>query len=670
MKELTSLSTTPTDSPTNRLEEVSRLVDSGQIEQAQTLCEALTENQPDDAALWHMRGVIAYMKGQAQQAVELIGAAIKRVPDNPLFFNNHGNALRVLGRFDDALASFDKAIKINPDFAEAYYHRGITFQQQACFDEAMADYDNAIALKPDFVPAHCNRGVILQLTGQLSAAITSYEKAIEIDPNFVKAHINRGNAAMESGNPDVALASYATALKLAPSQPYLFGRVLYARHQLCDWGGYSRGVKTLKMLIKSDEKAAHPFPVLSMLDSPVLQQRAAETWMQDKCPIMEVTDAPQSRVKGGRIRIGYFSSDFREHAVSYLTAQLFETHDKSRFELFGFSFTPVGKDVMGRRIASAFEHFFDVTTKTDREVAELSRQLGIDIAIDLNGHTMHARPGIFSFRAAPVQTSYIGYLGSMGAPYFDYLIADRTLVPDAARGAYPEKIAFLPCYQVNDGCREIAEPEFSRTGVGLPSQGFVFCCFSLASKITPTTFDSWMQILRSVDDSVLWLFDHGTTANENLRNEAVKRGVSAARLVFAERLPRPQYLARYQMADLFLDTSPYNAGTMASDALWAGLPVLSLQGKSIAARMGSSVLAAIDLPELIADSQRQYARMAIELAVDEHALKKISRKLKRNRNESLLFDCQKFTRYLETAYQLMHERQLANLSPDDIVVEQ
>ncbi len=366
--------------------------------------------------------------------------------------------------------------------------------------------------------------------------------------------------------------------------------------------------------------------------------------------------------------MGYFSPDFRNHAVSILMAEVFETHDRSKFEVVAFSLGPDTRDEMRGRLEKGFERFVDVHGKSDEQIALLARSMELDIAVDLGGFTEGCRPRVLAMRAAPLQVSYIGYLGTLGAPYMDYLIADPVIVPEAHQEHYAEKIIYLPSYQANDSQRRIAQREFSREELGLPAQGFVFCCFNNNYKITPPTFDSWMRILHRVAGSVLFLYAGSATAQGNLSKEAVKRGIDPARVVFGQRLPPAQYLARYRAADLFLDTLPYNAGTTASDALWVGLPVLTCLGDTFAGRVAGSLLTAIGLPELITRTQSQYEDMAVALALDRGRLAGIKQRLAQNRHTQPLFDTPRFTRHLEAAYTQIYERYLAGLAPRHLYV--
>jgi predicted O-linked N-acetylglucosamine transferase (SPINDLY family) len=350
-------------------------------------------------------------------------------------------------------------------------------------------------------------------------------------------------------------------------------------------------------------------------------------------------------------------------------AELFELHDRSQFEIVGFSFGPTANDEIRQRLEKSFDQFIEVGSKSDVEVAKLSRDFNIDIAVDLKGFTKDGRTGIFAHRAAPIQVNYLGYPGTLGTDYIDYIIADKTLIPPQSQQFYSEKVVYLPnSYQVNDRKRIISERQFTRQELGLPENSFVFCCFNNNYKILPATFDGWMRILKSVDGSVLWLFKDNPWAVENLKKEAQKRGIDGQRLVFAEHMPLSEHLARHRQADLFLDTLPYNAHTTTSDALWAGLPVLTQMGGSFASRVAASLLNAIGLPELITSAQEEYEALAIELAMNPKKLSDIKYKLEINRFTAPLFDTPLFTKNIEAAYIKMMERYYADLEPDHIAI--
>jgi len=626
------------------------------------------ELKPDYSEAYSNRGNTLQELKQFDAAVASFNKAIALKPDFAQAYSNRGNVMLELKQFDAAVASFDKAIALKPDYSEAYSNRGNVMLELKQFDAAVDSFDKAIALKPDYSEAYSNRGNVMLELKQFDAAVASFDKAIALKPDFAQAYSNRGNTLQELKQFDAALVSYDKAIELKPDTDYLLGIRLHIKMHLCDWQNFERNVSELSLKIQSHFKASSCLPVLALPIGLTEQRQAAETWSTDKYPYNPSLGLILKSVSKSKIRIGYFSADFHTHPVSFLSVGLFEHHDKSKFELIAFSFGPETKDEIRSRIKNAFDKFIDVRKKSDKEVAALSRELGVDIAIDLGGYTENCRTGIFSFRAAPIQLSYLGYLGTMGAEYYDYLIADSTLIPQEYQSFYSEKIVYLPSYQVNDNKQNIPQVALSREELNLPNDGFVFCCFNANYKITPSTFNGWMRILNAVQGSVLLLYTDISTAVKNLKMEAEKRGVDPERLIFGERLIRTQYLARCISADLFLDTLPYNAGATASDALWAGLPVLTCMGDSFASRYAASMLFAIGLPELVTETQAEYEALAIELATNPIKLKSIKDKLENNRLTTPLFDTALFTKHIETAYSKMYEQYQDDLPSDHIYI--
>jgi len=623
---------------------------------------------PDYAEAYYNRGIVLNELKRQDEALTCYERAIALKTDYTDAYYNQGIMLIELNRLDEALASFDRVIALKPDYAEPYHYRAIILNNHKRFSEALASYNRAIALKPDYLESYYNRGNILHDLNRLDEAVASYDHAIRINPDYADAHYNRGIVLNDLKRLPEAFASYDRALTLKPEHEFLHGYWLITKMMLGDWSDYETKLIQLTGKIERGEKVLAPFITLSQSSSRALQKKAAQIHVQSKCPTNHELPPIPKHPKHDKIRIGYFSADFRNHPVSYLTAELFEIHDRSRFELTAFAFGPSTKDEMRTRVAAAFDQFIEVQQYSDQEVALMARKLEIDIAIDLGGFTSESRTGIFALRAAPIQMSYLGYLGTMSAEYIDYLIADTTIIPDSHKEDYTEKIVYLPNYQVNDTKRSIAKKTFSRKELGLPSTGFVFCCFNNNYKITPGIFDSWARILKQVEGSVLWLLGDNETTETNLKTEATRRGIDAQRLVFAKRLPLPEYLARYRTADLFLDTSPYNAGTTASDALWAGLPVLTFLGETFAGRMAASLLYATHLPELVANSQAEYETLAVNLATQPDRLIHIRQTLAENRLATPLFNTQQFSRHIETAYTQIYERYQADLMPDHIYV--
>jgi len=658
---------------------------------------------PQNAAAFNNRGLALQALGRSNAALASYDRAIAIKPDYALAHFNRGNALKDLARPDDAVDSYRKAIAIQADFAEAHFNLGVIQGERKLCDAALASYDRAIAARPGFAEAlfnrgnilreltqwpaaldsydraiaarspypeaYLNRGDVLHSLKRRGAALASYESAIAQRAGYAKAYLNRGNVLRELKQLDAASASYDRAFEIDPGLEYLQGMRRYTRMQLSDWEGMDGDLAAIAARIERDDPAAPPFATLAMSGSAALQKRAAQIWVRDRCPLNESLPSIVSAGQRDRIRIGYFSADFHDHATAYLIAELLELHDRARFEVIAFSFGPESQGGMRARLADACDDFIDVRGKSDAEVAHLARQLQLDIAMDLKGFTQDNRAGIFALRAAPVQVNYLGYPGTMGASYMDYIIADQTLVPEQSRRHYVEKIVYLPgSYQVNDRKRAIADRAFTRTELGLPESAFVFCCFNNNFKILPETFDVWMRILHRVSGSVLWLFGDNPIAASNLRREAASRGVDAERLIFAGHIALPDHLARHRAANLFLDTWPCNAHTTASDALWAGLPVLTCPGESFASRVAASLLSAVGMPELIAATPRDFEDLAVALAGDCARLAVLTQRLTERRRTAPLFDTGLYARRLESAYQLMCARQRAGVPPEHLFV--
>ncbi len=447
------------------------------------------------------------------------------------------------------------------------------------------------------------------------------------------------------------------------------GDRLHAKMRLCEWNNFDSECAHLIASVRNGNINTTPFVFLTITSSAAEQLECAKLWVKNKLSLSDTPIWQGERYDHKRSRVAYLSADFHQHATSFLMAGLFECHDRSIFETTAISWGPDDNSAMRTRLEASIDRFIDAQSYSDEQIADLVRSLEIDLVVDLKGFTQDLRTSIFARRPAPVQINYLGYPGTMGADYIDYIMADRIVIPEDQRAFYAEKIAYLPdSYQVNDGKRLIADRAFTRSEVGLPPTGFVFCCFNNNYKITPGMFDCWMRMLKQVEGSVLWLLEDNVRAASNLRKEAVARGVNAERLIFAKRMPLADHLARHRLADLFLDTLPCNAHTTASDALWAGLPVLTCLGETFAGRVAASLLNAIGLPELITPTLQAYERMAIELATQPEKLAMIKLKLTESRLTAPLFDTKRFTTHIEAAYTAMYERQQAGLPPDHIIV--
>ena len=639
------------------------------LESAAASFERAIALRADYALAHYNHGTTLHDMGQARAALQSYERAIAADPRLAAAHYNRGVILQELGEPHDALCSYDRAIMLQPGYVEAHYNRGVLLQALGQPTAALASYDQAIALDAAHSRAYTNRGVLLCRLQRSAAALDSLDRAIAIRPDAANAHFNRGIVLNDLRQYEASIASFDRAIALGYDGVGLYGGRRHAKMQICDWRDFDAERQDLIDRLGRDEPASPPFHVLLTSDSARLQRQAAVAWVRSQYPPDATMPPLLPYPRHRRIRVGYFSADFHDHATLYLMAQLFAEHDREAFDITAFSFGPDGESAMRSRVTSAVDAFHPVRGRSDAEVALLSRRLEIDIAVDLKGLTQFSRPEIFARRAAPLQVSYLGYPGTMGAEFMDYLIADRTLVPEGLESGYGENIIFLPdSYQVNDARRAAVDDTFTREQLGLPEAAFVYCCFNNTFKITPAMFGAWMRILQRVDGSVLWLYQGAPVAAENLRREAVARGVDPARLVFAPFMASPQHLARHRAADLFLDTSPCNAHTTASDALWAGLPLLTLAGEAFASRVAASLLHALRMPELVTTSLGEYERRAVAFGTDRTLLQAVTQTLRRHRLTTPLFDTRLFAGRLQTAYRAIYDRHHAGLPPAPITI--
>lgn len=606
---------------------------------------------------WINKGVALQGLKRFDEAISHYDQAIYLAPNYAQAYSNKGNSLNELGRFEEAVAQHQKAIALKPDYVEAFYNLGIALSGLYRFEEAISNYDKAISIRPEYLDAWMNKGVVLQSLRRFDEAIENYAKLAQIKPEHAEAWLNLAANHSELKNYEQAIIGYQKALNLNQGLDWLRGDLLHACLKIADWENFTEHLEKISSDISSGKCAVNPFSLMGFMDNISLNSESARIYSKKKFPANNFLGPLSRSGNKQKICIGYYSPDFRDHPVAFLTAQLFELHNKDRFEIIAFSYSPDDGGLMRPRLEKAFNQFIDVSNMSDLEVAKLSRDLEIDIAVDLAGHTSGSRTGIFAYRAAPIQMNFLGYPGTIGADYIDYIIADRTLIPEQSQQFYTEKVIYLPdTYQPNDQKKEISDRKFTRQELGLPEKGFVFCCFNNSYKILPETFSRWMRILKAVEGSVLWLLEDHPMASENLRMEATKRDIDPFRLIFAKRALLPDHLSRHSQADLFLDTWPYNAHTTASDSLWAGLPILTLMGESLPSRVAASLLNAVGLPELISTSSEQYEVMAIDLAKNPEKLLELRKKLVSNRLRVPLFDTPLFAKNLEEAYVEIHGR--------------
>lgn len=646
------------------------LLDLQRAQEALASFEHALRLRPDFADAINGRGNALLELKRPQEALASYERVLQLRPDYVDALNNRGNALLKLQQPEAALASYDRLLQIKPDFAEALTNRGNALLKLKRAEEALASHERALHLNPDFAEAFTNRSDALRELKRVEEALAGYERALQLKPDLLNALENRGVALGSLRRHEESAECYAKLLEVAPDYDYALGNMIHSRLHCCDWRELPLHASRLDDCVNEGKRAILPGSFLAVSESPAAHLQCARIFAADIYPESPKPLWQGERYEHDKIRVAYLSTDFHNHATAYLMIELFEGHDRQRFETTAISWGPQVQDEMRERLLRCFDRFVDVRAMSDRSVALLLRELEIDIVVDLKGFTFGCRTEILAHRAAPIQVNYLGYPGTLGANYIDYILADAHVIPPQHQGHYAEKVAYLPdCYQPNDSKRVIAERTPSRGEVGLPEQGFVFCCFNNNYKITPEVFDIWMRLLTRVPGSVLWLFEGNAAVSRNLLREAAARGVAPERLVFAPRMKLPDHLARHRLADLFLDTLYVNAHTTASDALWAGLPVLTRRGNGFAGRVATSLLHAIGLPELVADSLEEYEALAFELATRPDKLAAIRAKLASNRSTQPLFDAERFRRHIEAAYVAMWEQYRRGEPPKSFAVQ-
>ena len=664
---------------------------AGNLPEAETLYKlVLTVDKKHFVALL-MLGILNGQLGNYEEAERLLRSAARINSNDPGCHFNHGNALAALQRYDEALGAFDHALTLNPRFAEARLNRGGILLKCRRFEEAVANYDAALRVNPNLADAHCNRGIALEELMRHEEALASYDAALAISTSNAEYYANRSNVLHKMRRFDEALASIEKALSFAPDNAafyynrgnvlfalkhysgafadyhkafcinpdleYVEGNRFYTKMLMCNWSNFDTESSHLVAQVAAGKMVMRPFAFLCVNSSSSHQMKCAEVFVKNEFPKVRPLWNGK-RYRHDRIRLAYLSADFRNHPVAYLLAGVFELHDRKQFETTAISFGVDDGSSMRARVENAFERFIDVREQSDAAVAKLLRDNEIDIAVDLMGPTQNARPAILSNCPAPIQVNYLGYAGSSGSDYIDYILADRIVIPEDEHVFFREKVIYLPdTFMGADQSRKIADKIPTREDEGLPERGFVFCSFNNSYKITPPMFDVWMRLLHAVEGSVLWLSGSNDDAAGHLRREAQARNVHGDRLIFTRRVERNEdHLARHHLADLFLDTLPFGAHSTASDLLWAGTPLLTCVGSTFSGRVSTSLLTALGLRELITDGLPAYEDLAMTLAFDSHRLASVRAKLVANRDVFPLFDTKRFTRHVETAYTAMWER--------------
>jgi protein O-GlcNAc transferase len=628
---------------------------NGRLTEAEPLYRQVLRTRPQHPEARHYLGILRFQQGRTSEALDLIAAVLAARPDYAEAHYNCGNILAALDRYADALAAYDRALALVPNYAEAHHNRGNALFKLRRLDEALASYERALALAPTYVEAWNSRGTALKELKRYAEALECYDKVLALIPDEPNALYNRGNALKEIKLYEDSLVSYEKARKLLPDHPDKYGG-LDAALAVCDFACTETIASGLAAELRAGKTSVTPFTLVGFCDDPALHLKAAQNFVADRIPVRPAPLWNGEAYRHDRIRLAYVSADLHSHATAFLIAELFELHDRSRFEVHAVSFGRDDGSAMRKRIVQGSDQFHDMLGQSDQEIAQRLRALEIDIAVDLKGFTQDSRLEIFAHRPAPIQVGYLGYPGTIGADVLDYVLGDETVTPFEHARFYSEKIVQLPdSYQVNDRKRAIAETAPTRQDAGLSEQGFAFCCFNNNYKIRRPVFEIWTRLLANVPGSVLWLLRDNDAVERNLRSEAQARGIDPTRLVFAGRAKLEDHLARHRLADLFLDTLPYNAHTTASDALWAGVPVVTCQGNAFAGRVGGSLLKAIGLPELVTQSLADYEALALRLATDPAMLQRVRETLACNRLTYPLFDTDRFRRGIEAAYERMWE---------------
>jgi protein O-GlcNAc transferase len=612
-------------------------------------------------------GNARHLLGRSADSLEHYRSAIALRPDYAEAHWNLANALKEIGRYDEAIAEYRKSLAIHPNYAEAFNGLGKIFYILDRCNEAIGAYEQAIAINPLYTEAILNVGDVFASRNQQHEAINYYRTVLDIDPDNIDALVRRGAAQAALKCHQDAIVDFEKALSLDPDNITGFNGLATSARDACDWSRTTSISLEMKAWIAKG-KMVEPFTLLGYCDDPSLHLACAKIYARRA--ISAAAPWKGTTWRNEKIRIAYVASGFHQHPTAYLTAELLETHDRARFEIIGISLGPDDGSEIRARIIRGVDQFIDVRSKTDEEIAKLIHDLQVDIAVDRSGYTANARPGVFARRPAPIQVNYLGFPGSLGAKCYDYVIADQIVLPFDQQAYYPEKIIHLPVsYQGNDSRRAIADETPSREKMGLPQTGFVFCCFNNVYKITAPIFEIWMRLLRRVDGSVLWLLGDNSSAIRNLRNQAAERGIDPGRLIFATRVKLDVHLARHRLADLFVDTLPYNAHTTASDALWAGLPVVTCLGKCFAGRVAGSLLAAIGLPELVVPNLDDYEALALNLALKPDRLHEVRKKIMQNRLSYPLFDAERYRQHIESAYVRMWQNWQDGVLPQSFQAE-
>ena len=620
----------------------------GEIGDAQGIYLQLLKTNSNNSNLLFLLGTTYVQQKNYQKGKEYLNISIKVNSNFAESYNSRGIVYAEEGDYSSAIKDYDKALSLKKDYYDAHLNKAVALKNISEFDESMKHLEICIKLQPNDSRIYNNLGNLYRELKRYNVAKRHYSEALRLNKNFAEAYNNRGDLLqLHFKEFERAIQDFDSAIKINKDLHYLKGKRLHAKMALHDWNTYNEELKIIKNEIKNKKKTIYPFAHMSLIDDPEQQKNITELYLENN--YLAPTKKKIS-FKNDKTIIGYFSAEFHNHAVMHLILDVFKNHNKSEFKIYGFSIGPT-KDEWTEKVKKYFDKFIDVSDMSDSEVSSLCKELKLDIAVNLTGHTLNARNSIFFNQVAPRQINYLGYPGTMGSKCFDYIIADKIVIPEENKKYFSEKVIYLPnCYQPNQKKIEIFDKNLNKKDFGLPQDKFIFGCFNNGYKITPLIFKSWMNILRKCETSILWILQDKELGKQNLWKEAEIEGVDKERIIIAGRIPSKDHLKRLKFIDLFLDTFPYNAHTTASESIRAGVPILTLKGKSFQSRVASSILINVGLEKLITDNLQDYENTAISLTRNNKEIKSLKKHLGQEKNLSKLFDSRVFTKDLEKIY--------------------
>ena len=653
----------------DKINEILNLIKANKFVEAESKCEEIKIKLDKNVEFLHIYGFIFLNLKKYDKAINVWKKAIKINPEFVEGLNNLGNAFLKIKKFDEAIEYLNDALKLKPDFFETYYTLSEVFFHKAMYEASLKNLDKALNLKPDHLPTINNKIKLLLKMSKKEDALKFLDKVIPYHPKNSELYNEKAEILSDLGMNSRSLNTYKTILMIDPNYPFVLGKVVDDKLKNCDWNGLDKDCAEIKKKIIDGKKIAAPFLVSTLFDSSYLQNKSAEIWIK-QFRLTEKKFKFQTDNNDTKRNIGYFSADFRDHPVGHLISKMLESHDKTKFNIYGFYLGNKHKedDRFYKRIKKTFTKFYDVSKMSDEEIISLSINLKIHIAVDLMVYTgSQSRFGIFLNKCAPIQINFLGYPGTSASEKIDYIIADKTVIPETNKKFFTEKIIYFPnSYQPSEKNRQLSEKKFTKKNLNLPEDVFIFCCFNTCSKILPGMINVWADILNQVPKSILWMISDNEVTKKNLNIEFEKKNIDTKKIIFSDKLPISEHLARIKYADLFLDTFPYNAHTSCSDSIWAGLPLLTIEGNSFQSRVASSLLRTSGLEELVTKNEKEYIEKAVYIAKNKDYLDNLKNKLINSRNTNPLFDNQTFIKDMEKAYSIVLEKYFKNQKPEDI----